>query len=124
VNSNLKRCEHDLSDLNSILRDVNQDARLLAPFLNTENLTAHKKTPPSPIAHKILKGFSSWGAASGAMSAASKPAAAEQYVPEAQPGVPEAQPGVFFFFFFFLIVLSVSSSLMQYSFLCQLACFV
>ena len=91
MNSNLKRCENDLSDLNSTLRDVNQDARMLAPFLNAENLTVHKKAPPSPVTHKILKGFSSWGAAAGAM-AASKPAAPERHVPEAQPGIPEAKP--------------------------------
>ena len=92
MNSNLKRSEHELSDLNSILRDVNLDARTLAPYLSNEHLTTPKKTPPSPIAHKILKGFSSWGAAAGAMSASRS--SSSENVPEAQPGVPEAQPGV------------------------------
>lgn len=85
MNSNLKRSEHDLSDLNSILRDVNQEARLLAPYLNTEHLTVPKKIPPSPIAHKILKGFSAWGAAAGAM-ATSKSSTPPANIPEAQPG--------------------------------------
>ena len=58
MNSNLKRSEHELSDLNSILRDINLAARGLAPYLSSEHLATSKTVPPSPLKHRLLKGIS------------------------------------------------------------------
>ena len=55
VNSNLKRSEHELSELNSMLADINKDAKFVAPRLRI-TLSQGAKKSPSPIRQRLLKG--------------------------------------------------------------------
>lgn len=55
VNSNLKRGEHDLSELNSIMTDINTEARSIAPTLSIK-LSHTPKKSPSPIRQRLFKG--------------------------------------------------------------------
>lgn len=92
MNSNLKRSEHELSDLNSTLRDINLEAKRLAPYLSSEHLATSKRTS-SPFRHRLLKGISSWSAV-GTTATSKKTTPSEVEVPEteAQPEIPEARP--------------------------------
>lgn len=57
VNSNLKRGEHELSELNSILTDINMDARGMAPHLSMTLPHTHTvRKSPSPMRQRLLKG--------------------------------------------------------------------
>lgn len=114
VNSNLKRSEHELSELNTTIADINLEARAIAPRLS---ITIHQgtKKSPSPMRQKLLKGVPRvflGGASRTAASAPSLPREQEEgqsLPPEACPGgqatdkqpegqgsgleIPEAQPG-------------------------------
>ena len=54
VNSNLKRTENDLSELNSIIQDINVDARTTAPNLAIMVGVTAKKSP-SPMRQRLFK---------------------------------------------------------------------
>ena len=56
MNSNLKRSEHDLSELNTIISDINKDARFIAPNLSIQFAHSSKKSP-SPMRQRLLKGI-------------------------------------------------------------------
>lgn len=56
VNSNLKRSEHELSELNTIINDINADARFVAPNLSIHVSPGAKKSP-TPMRQRLLKGL-------------------------------------------------------------------
>lgn len=107
MNSNLKRSEHELSELNSIISDINIDARAIAPNLNVPLPQGTKKSP-SPITQRLLMGvpkvYNLLAASSNRASSVSRlpgePEAPEAHLKitadqrqSAGFQIPEAQPG-------------------------------
>lgn len=93
VNSNLKRSEHDLSELNSMIADINKYANTIAPHLNTMFPQGGKKSP-SPIRQRLLKGMPK----AFLQGVTSKPPSLPEEGGAREPGgrgltIPEAHPG-------------------------------
>ena len=91
VNSNLKRSEHELSELNTTIADINLEARTIAPYLRMVVSQGPKKSP-SPMRQKLFKGVPKVF-----LGGASKPAAVPSLPKEQEEGqglppkIPEAQ---------------------------------
>lgn len=94
MNSNLKRTEHDLSELNSMIRDINVDARTTAPNLTIVITPAPRKSP-SPIRQRLFKNvpkvYGILGSGS-TKSGTSTPPVLEDPKEEERAAIPEARP--------------------------------
>lgn len=89
MNSNLKRTEHELSELNTTIKDINLDAKTLAPTLRIQPpLHRGAKKSPSPIRQRILKGIPQFLGAAPKTTTTSEDKERKSQVPK----IPEARP--------------------------------
>jgi hypothetical protein len=111
VNSNLKRSEHELSELNSMVTDITLEAQNISPYLSI-TIPQGPKKPPSPMRQKLIKGFSKAKAAVPSLPREQKEKISETHTESrsivntagqgsgpktdedqsSQPKIPEAQP--------------------------------